>query len=356
MHLCYLGSSRFVEAHERMFGQMKQITKATSNYHPNNVITNALICMHEEGKVTGIDTQESEVGKIAQTLGRKKNSVIPQSWCNSNSSQYQAHLEQIGDYLVPGPGIWWQETSNGFEFFDGDDSDDHHKEGPSLQHYRSVTLMDVDLHLHNKLEECLHRRITLPAPVIRHYTSEGQLSKIEIHSECGDSAANEGLATHNRLSNGKQDAEANTSPTSDLEQTSSVPTHGLILESNTHFKSVSGSAKEHPLTYKGLLPHSDLELNSNSATKQEKTPANPLPSDGSDHTCHNYTTTLVKTLAHVLQSGDLLMQYDKLRSLAKSKGRVPLTQQRRLIQLSQIIKSLFKSMRNFPLQNVTILS
>lgn len=84
------------------------------------------------GKATGIDTQENEVGKIAQTLGRKKNSVIPHSWCNSNSSQYQAHLERIGDYLVPGPGIWWQETSNGFEFFDGDDSDDHHKEGPSL--------------------------------------------------------------------------------------------------------------------------------------------------------------------------------------------------------------------------------
>ena len=113
---------------------MKQITKATSNYHPNNVITNALICMHEEGKATGIDTQESEVGNIVQTLGRKKNLVIPHSWCNSNSSQYLAHLERIGDYLVPGPGIWWQETSNGFEFFDGDDSDDHHKEGPSLQH------------------------------------------------------------------------------------------------------------------------------------------------------------------------------------------------------------------------------
>ena len=90
--------------------------------------------------------------------------------------------------------------------------------------------------------------------------------------------ANEGLATHNRLSNGKQDAEANTSPTSDLEPTSLVPTHGLILESNTHFKSISGSAKEHSLTYKGLLPHSDLELTSNSATEQEKTSSSSKPS------------------------------------------------------------------------------
>jgi len=65
------------EAHERMFGQMKQITKATSNYDPNNVNTNALIRMHEEGKDTGIDTQESEVGKIAQTLGRKRIQSFP---------------------------------------------------------------------------------------------------------------------------------------------------------------------------------------------------------------------------------------------------------------------------------------
>ena len=126
--------------------------------------------MNEEGKTTGIETQESEVGKIAQSLGKAKNSVIPHSLCKPNSSLHQAHLERISDYLLPGPGIWWQKTSNGFEFFDGDDSDDYHKEGPPVQHYRSVTLTDVDLHLYQKWEECLHRKITLPAPVIRHYT------------------------------------------------------------------------------------------------------------------------------------------------------------------------------------------
>ena len=61
------------ETHERMFGQMKQITKATSNYHPNKVITNALICMHEEGKATGIDTHERERGwKNCTNTGKEK--------------------------------------------------------------------------------------------------------------------------------------------------------------------------------------------------------------------------------------------------------------------------------------------
>jgi len=57
----------------------------------------------------------------------------------------------------------------------------------------SVTLMDVDLCLHHNWEECLQTKITLPAPapVICHCTYEGQLSKTEIHLECGDSTANE---------------------------------------------------------------------------------------------------------------------------------------------------------------------
>ena len=86
-----------------MVGQMKQITKATSNYHPNSAITNARIHMNEEGKASAIDAQESEVGKIERTLG---NSVIPHSWCNPNSSQHQ---ERIGDYLLYGQGIMVQQ-------------------------------------------------------------------------------------------------------------------------------------------------------------------------------------------------------------------------------------------------------
>ena len=141
-----------------MFGQMKQITKATSNNHPNNVITNVLIHTQEEGKTknsTAIAIQESEVGKIALTLGMRQNTVIPHNWCKAHPTKYQAHLQRISDFLAPGSGIWWQETSNGFEFFDGDNSDDYHEESPLLQHYRSATLSDVYLHLHQKWEECL---------------------------------------------------------------------------------------------------------------------------------------------------------------------------------------------------------
>ena len=173
------------EAQERVFGQMKQITKATSNNHPNNVITNVLIRMKEEGNsknTNTLETQESEVRKIAKTLGKSKNSVIPFTWCRVHPTQYQAHLEKISDFIACGEGIWWKVTSDGFEFFDGDDCDDYHKEGPLLQHFRSSTLPDIHSNLRQKWQQCLQAGINLPAEIIRHYTDAGQFSHFSTHS------------------------------------------------------------------------------------------------------------------------------------------------------------------------------
>ena len=86
--------------------------------------------MKEEGKsktTNTIQAQENEIGKIAQTVGKANNTIIPHTWCKAHPTQYQTHLERI---LLVGPGIWWKETNSGFEFFDGDDSSDYHDEGP----------------------------------------------------------------------------------------------------------------------------------------------------------------------------------------------------------------------------------
>ena len=72
----------------------------------------------------------------------------------------------ISDFLPLGPGIWWEQTSSGFEFYDGDDSSNYHDEGPLLQHYRLATLPDVLLLL-KQWYECLKSTDTLPAYVTR---------------------------------------------------------------------------------------------------------------------------------------------------------------------------------------------
>ena len=157
-----------VEAQERTFAQMKQITKATSNNQPDHVIKNVLIRMKEgKSKTTNtIAAQENEIGKIALALGNGNNTVIPHTWCKAHPTQYQAHLERISDFLILGPGIWWQETTNGFEFFDGDDLNEYHKEGPLLHHFRSATLQDVYLHLKQKWDEYLETTGILSAFIV----------------------------------------------------------------------------------------------------------------------------------------------------------------------------------------------
>ena len=170
-----------VEAQERTFAQMKQITKATSSNQPNHVITNILIRMKEEGKsktTNSIEAQENEIGKIARVVGKANNTVIPHTWCRAHPTRYQAHLERISDFLALGPGIWWEETSSGFEFYDGDDSSDYHYEGPQPQHYRSATLPDVLLLLIQKWDECLKSTGILPAYILHQYTECGTLSHI----------------------------------------------------------------------------------------------------------------------------------------------------------------------------------
>ena len=89
-----------VEAQERTFAQMKQITKATSSNQPNHVITNILIHLKEEGKsktTNTIEAQENDIGKIARVVGKANNTVIPHAWCRAHPTQYQAHLERISD-------------------------------------------------------------------------------------------------------------------------------------------------------------------------------------------------------------------------------------------------------------------
>ena len=168
------------EVQERMFGQAKQITKSTSSLRANHVITNFLIRNHEEANAQAnpLTIQEGEIHNLAQTLGPNANTIIPYSWLSSNPTLHQAHLERIGDFLLPGPGVWWRYTHDGIEFHDSLSSQSQHPEGPDIHHVRSASLSDIDIYLHHKWEECCCRQVPLPAYHIRSYGSHGSLTAI----------------------------------------------------------------------------------------------------------------------------------------------------------------------------------
>ena len=87
--------------------------------------------------------------------------MIPKEWIEHSPVNYQAHLERIGDYLLPGPGVWWQYVDSGVEFFDTDTPGN--PPNPTLHHFRTESLSDVDMYLLEKWEECLDDGIQLPA-------------------------------------------------------------------------------------------------------------------------------------------------------------------------------------------------
>ena len=90
-----------------MFQKAKGITKNTSNNHTEHVISNIIQRLHfEQGTENVIALQESQIKSLSAAVGPMKNTVFPQSMLNKVSEHYQAHLEQISDYLLCGPGVY----------------------------------------------------------------------------------------------------------------------------------------------------------------------------------------------------------------------------------------------------------
>ena len=89
------------ENEERMFQQMKQITLTTSSRRPNGILRNALLRIQEESATQTSDRKlENEIAQLASALpAQKANTLFSWDWISHNSTQYQAHLERISDYL-----------------------------------------------------------------------------------------------------------------------------------------------------------------------------------------------------------------------------------------------------------------
>ena len=136
------------EHQERTFNQINSISQQTSNRHPQHVIDNAVIRIQAEKGVNGLmrdvtKTQESEVSKLASTWQHPGNTTFTSTYIDSHSLLFQAHLERICDFLLPGHGVWWKHTATGIEFLDGPGEKNGHPEGPSLQHYRSCKMENL---------------------------------------------------------------------------------------------------------------------------------------------------------------------------------------------------------------------
>lgn len=166
------GRSSNVEEQERVFNTLKNICRTTSSNHPNQLIGNIMVRMQAEAQLKGyqavVSNQQKQVSKLASALPAFGNSSFPTSFLIKHSSSWQAHLEKVSDFLLPGKGVWWNESNEGcMEFFDAKGNPENQPSGPELHHFRSTSFQAEEKYLNNCWKSCLDKQVNLPLCVLR---------------------------------------------------------------------------------------------------------------------------------------------------------------------------------------------
>ena len=98
--------------------------------------------------VSVLKKEEGEVRTLASTLATFPNTVIPREWISKYPYTWQAHLERISDFLRHGPGVWWQEHTNGIQFFDGPSESISMSPPHPLHYFRNYSMETENAYLH----------------------------------------------------------------------------------------------------------------------------------------------------------------------------------------------------------------
>ena len=148
------------EEEERLFADINAISKSTSSGRPNHIIPNSILRLQAEKHFKDLredctEAQESQISHFAHQLPKAANTSFFGDLFQSE--MYQAHLERISDYLLPGEGVWWHrdEESCSIVFHDSVDEDDWRDEGPAMCHFRSSSLKSIELRVQSSWEKCL---------------------------------------------------------------------------------------------------------------------------------------------------------------------------------------------------------
>ena len=174
------------ENQERIFQQAKHIAEETTNRRPENVIPSILIRLQAQaitGKLSGIyHSAKTRVEKVASNCRTFNGTKVSKSFVDARLHSWQAHLKRISAYLVS-KNVWWKATSEGYEFNDGDDDPEFRIEGPTLLHFRSSSIENVEIRSTESWKHILLDKIDLPIPFVRLYDENGDfVSNLETHS------------------------------------------------------------------------------------------------------------------------------------------------------------------------------
>ena len=176
-------SSINAELFERFFDRIVDITRKTWSKQAEDLVPNAFLhiqgedCSVEENTVV---IQEWEISKLAKRLPDRANTTVSKALLIKKPRLWQAHLEVISDFLLPGPGVWWHWKDDGsVEFYDGPKEATDCPEGPRVSHFRSSSIKAVQSDLEIAWKRCCEKPQELPAYKLRDETGKLVYDKLK---------------------------------------------------------------------------------------------------------------------------------------------------------------------------------
>ena len=179
-------SSVNTESQERIFSQARKTVTATSNRHPQNIVSTLTLRLRAKTQLKHISTLvnqgESKVAKVGKSIPLYQGTVIEKSLVERHLSSWNQHLRRISPFLLPGRGVWWDYCNEGYKFSDGEEDQDCNPHGPELLHYRSSTLKTVTERQRECWENLLSSNKELPTPKLLIYSQDGTPCGEQIYS------------------------------------------------------------------------------------------------------------------------------------------------------------------------------
>ena len=107
---------------ERLFEELTDITKKTSNNWVESLVCNAVLHMQAKktsGGNTAFIRQEKEISNMSKAPPKLENTVLPKDVIINHAGHWEAHLTSIAHFLIPEGGVWWREIEEEdcIEFF-----------------------------------------------------------------------------------------------------------------------------------------------------------------------------------------------------------------------------------------------
>ena len=159
-------SSVNAEKQERIFSQARKTAIATTNRHPQNVISSPTLRLQAKSELNGpksaVLKSESRVAKAGKNILKFSGTKLSKAFITKHQRSWNEHIPRISPYLILGERIWWKSYEEEYQFLDGESHE--LPPMPHLLHFRSATLEDVYKRQSSCWETILEEKVGLPTP------------------------------------------------------------------------------------------------------------------------------------------------------------------------------------------------